>query len=114
MSTLCVMDRDCSDAVFCNGVERCAPGAAGANARGCVPAIPANPCMPTQTCNEGMARCESPCDTSADVDGDGHLDIVIATGPTRSVVNEVTTAHPGVLLQSATTPGAFAAPADLP
>lgn len=49
----------------------------------------------------------------ADVNGDGHLDIVIATGPTLPVVSGVTTAHPGVLLQSATTPGSFAAPADL-
>ena len=50
----------------------------------------------------------------ADLDGDGRLDIVIATGPTQPVVNGVTTAHPGVLLQSAVTPGTFAAPADLP
>ncbi len=50
----------------------------------------------------------------ADVDGDGHLDIVTATGPTRPVVGGVTTANPGVLLQSATTPGTFAAPTDLP
>ena len=50
----------------------------------------------------------------ADVDGDGRLDILIATGPTRPVLSGVTTAHPGVLLQSATTPGSFAAPVDLP
>jgi hypothetical protein len=50
----------------------------------------------------------------ADINGDGFLDIVIATGPTHPVVNGVTTAHPGVLLQSATTPGVFATPVDLP
>ena len=50
----------------------------------------------------------------ADVNGDNLPDIITATGPTQPVVNGVTTAHPGVLLQSATTPGTFAAPADLP
>lgn len=50
----------------------------------------------------------------ADINGDGFLDIVIATGPTHPVVNGVTTAHPGVLLQSATTSGVFATPVDLP
>ena len=50
----------------------------------------------------------------ADVNGDGRLDIVIATGPTHPVVAGVTTAHPGVLLQSAVTAGTFAAPTDLP
>ena len=50
----------------------------------------------------------------ADINGDGLLDIVIATGPTHPVVNGVTTAHPGVLLQSTTTVGTFAAPTNLP
>src|SRR5882672_794212 len=50
----------------------------------------------------------------ADVNGDGLPDIVIATGPTQPVVNGVTTSNPGVLLQIATAPGTFAAPADLP
>jgi hypothetical protein len=50
----------------------------------------------------------------ADVNGDGRPDIVIASGPTHAVVNGVTTANPGVLLQSATTAGTFAAPTDLP
>ncbi len=68
----CRTDGDCSDMVFCNGIERCTPGATGADARGCVPANPATPCMPTQTCNEAMARCGSVCDLMADADGDGH------------------------------------------
>ena len=50
----------------------------------------------------------------ADINGDGLLDIVIATGPTHPVVNGVTTTHPGVLLQSTTTVGTFAAPTNLP
>ncbi len=50
----------------------------------------------------------------ADVNGDNRPDIIIATGPTQPVVNGVTTSNPGVLLQSATSPGTFAAPVDLP
>ena len=50
----------------------------------------------------------------ADVNGDGHPDIVLASGPTHPVVAGVTTTNPGVLLQSATTPGTFAVAADLP
>lgn len=50
----------------------------------------------------------------ADVNGDHLPDIIISTGPTQLVVNGVTTTHPGVLLQSATSPGTFAAPTDLP
>jgi hypothetical protein len=50
----------------------------------------------------------------ADVNGDNRPDIIIATGPTQPVVNGVTTSNPGVLLQSATTPGTFAAPVNLP
>ncbi len=68
----CVMDVDCTDGVFCNGVERCMPGAPGASARGCLPASPPTACMASQTCNESMQRCESACGTAADADGDGH------------------------------------------
>ena len=50
----------------------------------------------------------------ADINGDGHADLVIANGPAHPVVDGVTTAHPGVLLQSATTAGSFAAPVNLP
>jgi FG-GAP-like repeat len=50
----------------------------------------------------------------ADANGDGLVDIVIATGPTHPLVNGVITTHPGVLLQSATAPGSFAALQDLP
>ena len=50
----------------------------------------------------------------ADVNGDGLLDIVIATGATHPTVNGVISNSPGVLLQSATAPGTFAALQDLP
>jgi hypothetical protein len=67
----CTTDAQCADGVFCNGVERCTPGAAGADARGCVVAT-STPCLPTQTCNEVDNLCETSCDTGADADGDGH------------------------------------------
>ncbi len=64
----CVDDRSCDDMVFCNGVERCAPGAPGADLRGCVrPTAPA--CLASQMCDEAGARCTTGC---PDDDGDGH------------------------------------------
>ena len=65
----CTVDNDCADSIFCNGAERCMPGAAGADARGCVVASPATPCTAGQTCNEAGRTCSSSC---ADIDGDGH------------------------------------------
>ncbi len=67
----CSTDGDCLDAVFCNGVERCMPGAVGADARGCAPASPANPCMAAQRCDEAMQRCVTQCAQALDADGDG-------------------------------------------
>ncbi len=63
----CVMNPDCSDSIFCNGIEVCMPGALGANAYGCVPGGPA--CAVNQTCDETMDRCVTNC---PDGDGDGH------------------------------------------
>ena len=68
----CHADIDCSDRVFCNGAERCMPGAAGADGHGCLAANPASPCLATQTCDEAMSRCVSACDTAPDADHDGH------------------------------------------
>ncbi len=65
----CATDMDCSDSVFCNGVERCAPGTPGADARGCAAAVSPNPCTAPQVCNEAMSRCET---CSIDGDHDGH------------------------------------------
>jgi hypothetical protein len=50
----------------------------------------------------------------ADINGDGKLDIVVSNGVTFPVQGGVVTTHPGVLLQSATTPGTFGALQDLP
>jgi FG-GAP-like repeat len=50
----------------------------------------------------------------ADINGDGKPDIVVSNGVTNPTVNGVVTTHPGVLLQSATTPGTFGALQDLP
>lgn len=50
----------------------------------------------------------------ADVNGDGHLDIVVGTGMSQTIENGVVTNNPGVLLQSASSPGTFGALQDLP
>jgi len=50
----------------------------------------------------------------ADINGDGKPDIVVSNGVSNPIQNGVVTTHPGVLLQSATTPGTFGALQDLP
>jgi VCBS repeat protein/FG-GAP repeat protein len=50
----------------------------------------------------------------ADINGDGKLDIVVSNGVTFPMQGGVATTHPGVLLQSTTTPGTFEALQDLP
>ncbi len=61
----CARDLDCSDSVFCNGMERCMPGASGALANGCLPG--AQPCGTGEQCDEEGARCETrPCDGTAE------------------------------------------------
>jgi len=50
----------------------------------------------------------------ADINGDGKLDIVASNGVTFPMQGGVATTHPGVLLQSTTTPGTFGALQDLP
>jgi hypothetical protein len=48
----CMSDADCDDQKACNGHERCAPHAAGADARGCVSGTPMV-CPVNQVCAEG-------------------------------------------------------------
>jgi len=50
----------------------------------------------------------------ADINGDGKLDIVVSNGVTFPMQGGVSITHPGVLLQSATTPGTFGPLQDLP
>jgi hypothetical protein len=50
----------------------------------------------------------------SDINGDGRLDIVVSNGVTFPMQGGVSTTHPGVLLQSATTPGSFGPLQDLP
>ncbi len=66
--TLCVTDDDCADAVFCNGAERCMPGATDADERGCVEAL-TGACDEGEDCDEEASTCDMRC---VDADGDGH------------------------------------------
>ena len=50
----------------------------------------------------------------SDINGDGKLDIVVSNGVTYPMQGGVASTHPGVLLQSATTPGTFLPLQDLP
>jgi hypothetical protein len=67
---LCTVDTACSDGEFCNGVERCNPGAMGADERGCLVAS-RGPCADKESCQEGGKKCIA-CSETADVDGDNH------------------------------------------
>lgn len=67
-SARCDDDRDCDDGLFCNGLERCSPGAAGAGEDGCVAGRA--PCAGTLGCDEAEDQCV-PC--AIDRDGDGAL-----------------------------------------
>lgn len=70
----CAAHADCSDGVYCNGEERCAPDEEGADARGCI-AAPDPRCQPSQECSEEEGACLSACDVDPDADGDGAIAI---------------------------------------
>ncbi len=71
--TPCASDTECDDARYCNGREACMPGAADADARGCVAG--AVPCMASQRCSEMEGRCVTSCAIDPDADGDGAASI---------------------------------------
>ncbi len=71
-SGTCRGDMECADGVFCNGQERCMPGALGADGHGCVSAVDSRACLAGQTCDEMNQRCVSSCAHAPDADGDGH------------------------------------------
>jgi hypothetical protein len=70
-SEICTSDEACSDEVFCNGRERCRPGASGAEADGCLPAVDVTPCLAGQSCDEAASMCVTECSETRDADGDG-------------------------------------------
>ena len=61
----CAADTACDDGLYCNGIERCAPASALANARGCI--VGSLPCI-TASCDETADVCGPAC---VDDDGDG-------------------------------------------
>lgn len=89
----CARASDCDDRLFCNGAERCEPGNASADARGCVAAT--TPCMASQMCDEDLDLCVTDCsEPDADIDGDrspacGGGDCDDANPAVNSLANEV-------------------------
>ena len=67
-TVLCTTAAQCSDVIYCNGAERCAPGTADADERGCVSGTPVE-CSPGETCDERASACRA-C-SGVDADGDG-------------------------------------------
>ncbi|MFK7815061.1 MAG: hypothetical protein AB8B92_01880 [Gammaproteobacteria bacterium] len=74
-SEICETPNDCSDGLFCTGIETCSPSDSRADARGCVMGTPPNcndglACT-VDSCNEIYNSCES---LAPDRDGDGSGD----------------------------------------
>ncbi len=67
---VCTSHEECDDGLFCNGIERCNPSLADADAMGCAPGTTL-PCLTGQLCNEALSRCDTDCSVAQDADGDG-------------------------------------------
>src|SRR5690606_1533361 len=67
MVTLCSTNAECAGG-FCDGTRLCVPGAAEADARGCVTVTPA--CGAGEVCDAELERCVPACEVP-DADGDG-------------------------------------------
>lgn len=65
---LCARDSECSDGLFCTGEERCRPGDAEADARGCITL--SVPCVPG-ACDEVQDVCQLCAPEMRNLDGDG-------------------------------------------
>lgn len=74
----CVSDSECSDGVFCNGLERCDRTRFDADENGCV--TPDEPACPPDRCSEEMRRCLTDCDVLGDMDMDGAFSMECAGG----------------------------------
>jgi hypothetical protein len=75
VSTTCVSIEDCTDGLFCNGVEYCDTLDPNRDERGCVQGPP--PCSAAD-CDEPLDTCD-PC-RDADEDRDGYRDIACPGG----------------------------------
>ncbi len=64
---LCARNLDCANSVYCDGEERCEPGAAEATPEGCLAGTP--PCGVDQTCDESAERCVNDDCVDEDMDG---------------------------------------------
>ena len=63
---LCARNADCANSTYCDGMERCMPGAQGADTHGCLPA--SAPACPTgATCDEAARTCTG-CNEDVDMD----------------------------------------------
>jgi hypothetical protein len=65
----CAVAADCNDGLYCNGTEVCAPGAAVADARGCLAGTPPS-CDVGSVCDEATDACGGCGSIDNDSDGD--------------------------------------------